>query len=98
MFLTRAANNWGLCDDGKEAMGCGPQETYRNCVDITVGHSLGIRGDLGANAKPKPKEFKFPKHKPYMAISNSVADDEENGSSKHEAVVDVHDWLLRRRR
>ncbi|XP_064486170.1 uncharacterized protein LOC135398715 [Ornithodoros turicata] len=92
----RSANNWGLCEDGKEAMGCGPQETYRNCVDIAVGHNHGIRGSLGANAKPRPKEFKFPKNKPYVAISNSVVDEKKQESSHYEA-PDVHDWLLEHR-
>lgn len=38
------ANNWGTCSDGTEAVGCGPQETYRNCADITVGNNHGVRG------------------------------------------------------
>lgn len=43
----RAANNWGTCDDGSEAIGCGHQEVYRNCADISVRRSsAGIR--LGA--------------------------------------------------
>jgi len=40
----KSANNWGRCDDGSHQVGCGPQETYRNCADISVGHNLGIRG------------------------------------------------------
>jgi len=26
----------GLCNDGTEAMGCGPQETFRSCADIAI--------------------------------------------------------------
>jgi hypothetical protein len=29
-------NTWGKCDNGTEGMGCGPQETFRNCADITI--------------------------------------------------------------
>jgi hypothetical protein len=32
----RSANNWGTCDDGSEAIGCGYQEIYRNCADISI--------------------------------------------------------------
>ncbi|CAL7951135.1 unnamed protein product [Xylocopa violacea] len=32
----RAGNNWGLCDDGRSSLGCGPQETFRNCADISI--------------------------------------------------------------
>ncbi|KAK8783831.1 hypothetical protein V5799_009809 [Amblyomma americanum] len=49
----RSANNWGDCGDGKMALGCGPQETYRNCADVAIVPSFGLRGPLGANAVPK---------------------------------------------
>lgn len=32
----RAANNWGDCGNGKGAVGCGNQETFRNCADIKI--------------------------------------------------------------
>ncbi|XP_053984544.1 uncharacterized protein LOC128879431 [Hylaeus volcanicus] len=32
----RSGNNWGECDDGHSALGCGPQETFRNCADIAI--------------------------------------------------------------
>ncbi|KAJ8924201.1 hypothetical protein NQ315_006992 [Exocentrus adspersus] len=31
-----AGNNWGVCDDGTSGLGCGPQETFRNCADISI--------------------------------------------------------------
>ncbi|KAH9506498.1 hypothetical protein DERF_011226 [Dermatophagoides farinae] len=34
----RGGNNWGICPDGKGKIGCGPQETFRNCADISVGN------------------------------------------------------------
>ncbi|XP_065168104.1 uncharacterized protein [Atheta coriaria] len=32
----RGGNNWGTCEDGSQAQGCGPQETFRNCADIRI--------------------------------------------------------------
>jgi hypothetical protein len=34
-------NTWGKCENGTEGMGCGPQETFRNCGDITIYSSTG---------------------------------------------------------
>lgn len=31
-----AGNNWGLCEDGTGALGCGPQEEFRACADVTI--------------------------------------------------------------
>lgn len=32
-----AGNNWGMCEDGRSgALGCGPQEHFRNCADISI--------------------------------------------------------------
>lgn len=41
----RTANNWGRCEDGTERVGCGYQEIYRNCADISVkrnGAGIGL--------------------------------------------------------
>lgn len=35
-----AGNNWGKCDDGTEKVGCGPQEQFRACSDVTIGHGM----------------------------------------------------------
>jgi len=32
----RAGNNWGDCGDGTTKPGCGPQETFRGCSDVTI--------------------------------------------------------------
>ncbi|XP_044264652.1 uncharacterized protein LOC123011330 [Tribolium madens] len=32
----QAGNNWGQCEDGSYNQGCGPQETFRSCADITI--------------------------------------------------------------
>ncbi|XP_055907060.1 uncharacterized protein LOC129942229 [Eupeodes corollae] len=33
-YLT--ANSWGTCDDGTGAIGCGPQEQFKNCADVAI--------------------------------------------------------------
>jgi len=32
----RTSNFWGMCDNETGALGCGPQEMYRNCADIAI--------------------------------------------------------------
>ncbi|XP_034176901.2 uncharacterized protein LOC117602697 [Osmia lignaria lignaria] len=32
----RTGNNWGECEDGSTGLGCGPQETFRNCADVSI--------------------------------------------------------------
>ncbi|KAI8129805.1 hypothetical protein FF38_04400 [Lucilia cuprina] len=32
----RAGNNWGICENGTGAMGCGPQEHFLSCADIRI--------------------------------------------------------------
>lgn len=36
----RTGNNWGTCINGTEGVGCGPQELYRNCADISIGYQI----------------------------------------------------------
>ncbi|XP_055905417.1 uncharacterized protein LOC129940915 [Eupeodes corollae] len=33
-YLT--ANSWGTCEDGTGAVGCGPQEQFKNCADVSI--------------------------------------------------------------
>ncbi|KAL6419661.1 hypothetical protein ACFW04_013642 [Cataglyphis niger] len=32
----RTGNTWGTCENGKQGMGCGPQETFRSCSDVSI--------------------------------------------------------------
>lgn len=38
----RAGNNWGICKNGTVGVGCGHQELYRNCADISIGYGPQI--------------------------------------------------------
>lgn len=40
-----AGNNWGRCNNGTEAVGCGPQEEFRACSDVTITESDGSADD-----------------------------------------------------
>lgn len=35
-WIYRGGNNWGVCEDGSGAVGCGAQETFVNCADIKI--------------------------------------------------------------
>ncbi|KAF5281669.1 hypothetical protein FQR65_LT14599 [Abscondita terminalis] len=32
----RTGNSWGVDEDGTSCLGCGPQETFRNCADVAI--------------------------------------------------------------
>ncbi|GBN69096.1 hypothetical protein AVEN_50956-1 [Araneus ventricosus] len=32
----KCGNHWGICEDGKGRLGCGPQEYFRGCADIRI--------------------------------------------------------------
>lgn len=34
-------NTWGICDDGREEVGCGVQEVFRNCADVRIYSQAG---------------------------------------------------------
>ena len=36
-----AANNWGVCEDGSGRVGCGPQEEFRACSDVSITDEAG---------------------------------------------------------
>lgn len=36
-----SGNNWGVCQNGTGAVGCGPQEEFRACADISVSDKDG---------------------------------------------------------
>lgn len=53
MFQWRyiAGNSWGRCDNGTEAVGCGPQEEFRACADVAID---------GPGARPQPIPYPTP--------------------------------------
>lgn len=58
-LISFAGNNWGNCDNDTKAVGCGPQEIYRNCADIAVLPGAGVRGSAAFNPRVRgPKNLK----------------------------------------
>jgi len=41
-----AGNTWGMCSNGEQAVGCGPQETFVNCADIAIVSNTGYFGPV----------------------------------------------------
>ncbi|XP_054711164.1 uncharacterized protein LOC129220761 [Uloborus diversus] len=65
----RSANNWGDCDNDTKAVGCGPQEIYRNCADIAVLAGAGVRGNAAFNPRVRgPKALKKHPKRPVKEI------------------------------
>ena len=40
-------NTWDICDDGVGQVGCGKQETFRNCADVAIITNTGGFGPVG---------------------------------------------------
>lgn len=40
-----SGNSWGLCEDGTDDVGCGDQEIFRSCADITIVEGDGSSSD-----------------------------------------------------
>jgi len=56
-----AANGWGVCPDGTGAVGCGQQETFRACADVS------ISGGSGSTAVPTVAPTVAPTEAPTLA-------------------------------
>ncbi|KAH8292156.1 hypothetical protein KR054_006449 [Drosophila jambulina] len=47
------ANNWGICDNsGNGALGCGPQETFKNCADVRIDWGRNLVKELVSGGVP----------------------------------------------
>ena len=44
-----AANNWGVCSDGTGKVGCGPQEEFRACSDVSIHDNDGHADNVPNN-------------------------------------------------
>lgn len=78
-----AGNNWGTCHDGTEGMGCGPQELYRNCADISIGYQVYHFNNLEDLGSYKLRNTFLPK-KPMRKVSkvSKHGQEERNESVK----------------
>lgn len=46
-WIYYAGNTWDICEDGKGQVGCGKQETFRNCADVAIITNTGGFGPSG---------------------------------------------------
>ena len=51
--LSPLGNTWALCGNGTGAIGCGDQETFRNCADIRIMSHFGHPPNVQLN-RPAP--------------------------------------------
>ncbi|XP_019555760.2 uncharacterized protein LOC109425025 [Aedes albopictus] len=70
-----AGNNWGMCPDGNGAVGCGPQEEFRACADVSVGdtNDNGNRTPLRPGYRPTPT--RVPAVTPDQGASGAAGND-----------------------
>jgi len=59
-----AGNSWGQCPGGGGALGCGPQETFRSCADITIAGQGIIFPTLPPITLPPPSPVPSPSPSP----------------------------------
>ena len=60
-----AGNNWGVCEDGEGRVGCGQQEEFRACADISI--------SSGNSGVAKEKEYRT-----FWKEENSIAQEEKS--------------------
>jgi len=60
-----SANSWGICENGTQGLGCGPQETFRNCADIRIVTNADL---LPATDNPRAIIIRDPKAKNEMRV------------------------------
>ncbi|KAL1398933.1 hypothetical protein quinque_000294 [Culex quinquefasciatus] len=75
-----AGNNWGVCPDGNGAVGCGPQEEFRACADVSVGDTNDNRTPLRPGQRPSPT--RVPPSKPESGTASNA--DESEGEETTE--------------
>lgn len=78
-----AGNNWGHCENGTEAVGCGPQEEFRACADIAVGERFAT-----TTRRPRPT-YVPPSRRP-----SAPTPEESTGSTLYGVLVAIITLLV----
>ncbi|XP_071447948.1 uncharacterized protein [Hetaerina americana] len=71
-----AGNNWGTCANGTGAVGCGPQEEFRSCADVSIQSGSG-----DVDSTPFPSEGDDVEGN----VDNEIPDGKEEESAKSQA-------------
>ena len=65
LFLHLSANSWGRDpDDGRECVGCGPQEQFYGCADIAIGE-VGVTPPSKGSTQTQPTDIPEPTPSPW---------------------------------
>jgi len=78
-----AGNNWGICENGTGAVGCGPQEEFRACADVEIVDSHGT-------ADETPFYNEIPTHEENKTKEETSAPTEKT----HETVTPHSVWMV----
>lgn len=69
-FFIFSGNNWGNCKNGTYALGCGSQETFKACSDISIGNyevsTMRPSVTTTRYQKPPNDKKKFPVRRPFV--------------------------------
>lgn len=71
-----AANNWGMCANGTGAVGCGPQEEFRACSDISIQDTAGTADETPYEEPTTKKTQKETTKKEKEETTPSIIDNE----------------------
>ncbi|PSN43757.1 hypothetical protein C0J52_06412 [Blattella germanica] len=77
-----AGNNWGTCENGTGAVGCGPQEEFRACADVEIVDSTGA-------ADETPFDNEIPTQE-----ENKDSEQTSTPTSETPTPVSTTDWWL----
>ncbi|CAB4058180.1 unnamed protein product [Lepeophtheirus salmonis] len=87
-----AGNNWGMCKNGTGAVGCGPQEEFRACSDITITELDGSADDT-ANDIFDPIQYTPTVSTSTTTMSSTTSDIEFVDNNDLDADVSYEDRL-----
>lgn len=86
-----AGNNWGMCANGTGAVGCGPQEEFRSCSDISIQDTYGTADETpygGASNETKEKETtEKEKEETTPSVHENEIPEEETPDKLHKEVA-----------
>ncbi|XP_053690918.1 uncharacterized protein LOC128739457 [Sabethes cyaneus] len=72
-----AGNNWGVCPDGNGAVGCGPQEEFRACADVSIGDGSDSGNRIPLRPGQRPTPTRVPSVHPEQGPSSTNETDTE---------------------
>ncbi|XP_018579161.1 uncharacterized protein LOC108917166 [Anoplophora glabripennis] len=87
-----AGNNWGNCPNGTGAVGCGPQEEFRACADITISGKASDEPMVSVEEEETPELV--PEYVPTTTIVPSVPTPEESYNPISALIITLVSFLV----